>query len=129
MINWDAVAEWRNALRSGKYKQTKHKLRNKWGYCCLGVFCEAVAKIEPVPFDFDEDTGEILTWAYEDMLGGLSPSAISLSGIKEFPSVFHRPITILNDGPDNLSLDEIADLLDIAILEHNAGVPDGELFQ
>jgi hypothetical protein len=29
--------KWVAALRSGEYKQTKGYLRNKKGYCCLGV--------------------------------------------------------------------------------------------
>jgi hypothetical protein len=33
---------WVKALRSGKYKQTQHTLRDgrKNAYCCLGVLCE-----------------------------------------------------------------------------------------
>ena len=32
---------WVEALRSGKYKQTRNKLRSRNGaYCCLGVVCE-----------------------------------------------------------------------------------------
>jgi len=35
------IAEkWVKALRSGKYKQTKHSLKDDNGYCCLGVLCE-----------------------------------------------------------------------------------------
>lgn len=32
--------KWVNALRSGKYQQTQGHLRDKTGYCCLGVACE-----------------------------------------------------------------------------------------
>ena len=32
--------EWVNALRSGKYKQGKDRLRKNDSYCCLGVACE-----------------------------------------------------------------------------------------
>ena len=32
--------EWAEALRSGKYAQTKRVLRRKDGYCCLGVACD-----------------------------------------------------------------------------------------
>lgn len=34
------LADWLAALRSGKYKQIKHKLHGPDGYCCLGVLCE-----------------------------------------------------------------------------------------
>lgn len=32
--------KWINALRSGKYKQTKDTLRDANGFCCLGVLDE-----------------------------------------------------------------------------------------
>lgn len=32
--------KWVKALRSGKYKQTRGKLRGQRGYCCLGVLCD-----------------------------------------------------------------------------------------
>ena len=31
---------WVKALRSGKYKQTTTKLRDTFGFCCLGVACD-----------------------------------------------------------------------------------------
>jgi len=35
------IAErWATALESGEYAQTKGNLRDKKGYCCLGVLCE-----------------------------------------------------------------------------------------
>lgn len=36
--------KWIKALRSGKYKQTKDHLRDKHGYCCLGVACRVFKK-------------------------------------------------------------------------------------
>lgn len=30
---------WVDALRSGKYKQTKYSLQDELGFCCLGVAC------------------------------------------------------------------------------------------
>ncbi len=35
--------KWVEALRSGKYAQTKSHLRDHTGYCCLGVLCDIVA--------------------------------------------------------------------------------------
>lgn len=34
------------ALRSGKYTQTKGRLRDNKGYCCLGVACDVLGKGE-----------------------------------------------------------------------------------
>lgn len=36
---------WLEALRSGKYKQTKRVLKNEEGYCCLGVLCDLHRKV------------------------------------------------------------------------------------
>jgi len=40
--------DWIAALKSGKYKQTKHALENSEGNCCLGVLCR-VLEIEGRP--------------------------------------------------------------------------------
>lgn len=36
----EIVKDWVRVLRSGKYKQTKHKLCDEGKYCCLGVLAE-----------------------------------------------------------------------------------------
>ena len=40
------IAEWKkkwvDALRSGEYEQTRERLRNDAGFCCLGVLCDVV---------------------------------------------------------------------------------------
>lgn len=42
--------KWLKALRSGRYKQTKERLRDGIGYCCLGVLCTIQgAKWKPDP--------------------------------------------------------------------------------
>lgn len=41
--NTDLIrGEWVPALRSGDYTQTRTRLRDTTGYCCLGVLCEAL---------------------------------------------------------------------------------------
>lgn len=42
---------WIEALRSGKYAQTKDVLRNEEGFCCLGVLCDVVK--EDLGIDWD----------------------------------------------------------------------------
>ncbi len=36
----EIAEKWVEALRSGRYKQTKKRLHKDDGYCCLGVLCE-----------------------------------------------------------------------------------------
>lgn len=60
MVNKERVKKLVEALRSGKYKQTKEVLRDKNGFCCLGVACD-IAKMEvgcnwtPFSLEFDGD--------------------------------------------------------------------------
>ena len=51
---------WVDALRSGEYKQTQAHLKNKQGYCCLGVLCDIAVKNEVVKEStIDDDPGYI----------------------------------------------------------------------
>lgn len=43
--------KWVNALRSGKYKQARNTLRNKKGFCCLGVLCDIYLKEKKKKWD------------------------------------------------------------------------------
>lgn len=44
-MNEDVKKKWIKALRSGKYKQTKGKLKSKYNsFCCLGVLCDLHSK-------------------------------------------------------------------------------------
>lgn len=36
-MNEKKIRKWLEALRSGKYKQTRGKFKGKRGFCCLGV--------------------------------------------------------------------------------------------
>lgn len=44
--------EWVAALRSGKYKQGREKLRTDDNFCCLGVLCDIVDNTKWVAPDF-----------------------------------------------------------------------------
>lgn len=35
-------AKWIRALRSGKYKQTRDRIKHRDAYCCLGVLCTVI---------------------------------------------------------------------------------------
>lgn len=41
-MNQEIKAKWLEALRSGKYQQTRKVLRDSNGYCCLGVLCDVM---------------------------------------------------------------------------------------
>lgn len=39
-MNPEVKTRWIEALRSGRYKQTRGQLRDDEGFCCLGVLCD-----------------------------------------------------------------------------------------
>jgi hypothetical protein len=41
----DFKAAWVAALRSGEYPQTRGRLRDRQGYCCIGVACDVALKM------------------------------------------------------------------------------------
>ena len=90
---------WVKALRSGKYKQTKGKLKDEFGYCCLGVLCD-ISKLD----SFKDNR-------YLDQLGILPEEVKRWSGIKDrFGSLYHESLSGFND--DGESFEEIANIIE-----------------
>lgn len=48
-MNKDIKKKWVEALRSGDYKQTRLRLQDKGGYCCLGV----LHLVTETPLDYE----------------------------------------------------------------------------
>jgi hypothetical protein len=81
MANQENIKKWIEALRSGKFSQTRERLADTKGFCCLGVACEVaisngvvIDKCEAGTmdgkkyFEYDGDSGE-LPGAVADWLG------------------------------------------------------------
>lgn len=47
--------KWLTALNSGKYEQTKGRLKGKTGFCCLGVLCDLYAEEHPESDGWDDE--------------------------------------------------------------------------
>lgn len=47
MMKQEVKKKWIKALRSGEYKQTRERLKDNKGYCCLGVLCDLFVKENP----------------------------------------------------------------------------------
>ena len=116
MISKQNAIRWANELRSGKYQQTKFKLQDSIGYCCLGVACEMFSGKHPRRYG---------------MLNGIMPSK-DLRDPEWLADVgndfFKRTgfsLQSLNDfGPVGLaqfSFDEIADMIDIVYVYDRMG--------
>ncbi len=101
MLTKDQVDKWILDLRSGKYSQTKFRLRTKCiGHCCLGVLAD---QINP------DGWGEV----------------DGIDGWQDFDSIHWNgclPSSLVNDGPqgalqrlndsDNLNFNQIADWIE-----------------
>ena len=118
MVNWNAVKKWRDALRSGKYKQTKNYLKTTEGHCCLGVLCEIQGlkgkKLKnQTGYEFNGCSGTLPVKVAKKI------GFVNIDGDAVIdPKIFNEHFSYINDKQtDPLNFDEIADLLDIAILE------------
>lgn len=89
---------WTKALRSGKYKQAKRRLKTKSGYCCLGVLCDVSA--------FKGWHGIILLPEEVQEWSGM------MSSIGEYGE-FKEANSLTDDNDEGKSFDEIADIIDL----------------
>lgn len=91
--------KWLKALRSGKYRQARHKLYDGKGYCCLGVLCRVVgAKSSGIDMYGDRN----FWWSPKDSVENVSPAELPQSLRRELkitPSQMTKLIA-LNDGDD-----------------------------
>lgn len=132
MTNTENVERWVDALRSGEFKQGKHRLRtvNADGpdeFCCLGVACEISGVVEFRQKPGSEGSMLPASWRYEDASGSgngtLLPWAVMewLGFSKANPAVEYQgrsggvQLAELNDAR-GLSFNEIADLIEAQYL-------------
>jgi hypothetical protein len=72
-MNLEIKEQWVAALRSGKFKQAKYKLKENEGYCCLGVLCSLAEKENVGQFKAEKQYGAKLN-LFVDHAGGESCS-------------------------------------------------------
>ena len=105
------MKKWVAALRSGKYKQTKGRLREDNGFCCLGVLCNLHAEAHP-KFAAKQSS----KYHYDDN-EGLPPKVVTeWAGISSDTGFFvdnygqYFELTVLND--QGKSFKQIADIIE-----------------
>lgn len=88
--------EWINELESGRYKQGKQSLRNeKDQFCCLGVYCDILAKKGLGKWEHDEQIG----WKYtfkDESEEGVLPSTVADLGFKSDQGIMYNSGTYGN---------------------------------
>lgn len=95
--------KWAQALRSGRYAKTTGCLRDKKGFCCLGVLCELYR--EETNDGEWRGTGSFVAMSFVAMspsLGVLPPAVRTWAGMRSSLGVFDPlkafDLTDLNDG-------------------------------
>ena len=121
------VRDWVAALRSGKYKQTRKRLKDKDGsMCCLGVACDLIAPDDWVDsgdfYRFDGNDGSV-SKRVERKYG------FSYSGgfIVEDDQGHREGIWEINDNPDwQGPSDNYSNVIPHIIEWYNTNKPEGE---
>lgn len=76
--------KWIAALRSGDYCQTKGKLIDEQGYCCLGVLCDVAGTPQNENEEFIDTVGQPLNeigYSATDIYGGTGVSTSTRQGL------------------------------------------------
>ena len=97
--------QWVEALRSGKYAQTKKALRDDAGFCCLGVLCD-VLKDHPDVQGRWVNGGFLVNKATVPNKSYPSEIVCSLAGLEYGGD----SLSIMNDG--GKTFNEIADYIE-----------------
>ena len=95
-------AQWLKALRSGAYQQTRGRLKDLDGYCCLGVLCDI---LQPELW-VEEEVGK---FSMQNFVGVLPSDVRHKADIPGDGST--GKLMGMNDQ-DKLSFDEISDWIE-----------------
>jgi hypothetical protein len=104
-MNPEVKKLWLEALRSGNYEQTRFFLRDKRGYCCLGVLCDLHPDV-----DWSRSTPGVAFYPFDEDemdLGILPDKASSWSGLTD-----EQRNILMNMNDDGKSFEEIADYIE-----------------
>lgn len=109
--------QWTTALRSGKYKQGKGKLRPiEGGFCCLGVLCDLHRKATGGRWNYNSEEDE---WEYMGKSDYLPLAVAKWAGLdrKLRVSIGKTSLPAMNDGDDyddvpGKSFAELASIID-----------------
>lgn len=106
--------KWVNALRSGKYKQTKQVLKNHEGYCCLGVACDIFPQRK---LNEDEagyaSLGALCSYEKLGIKGMFGELTKDMYLIEPSPSHIGVRPSLANMNDNGYTFDEIADIIQI----------------
>lgn len=103
---------WIKALRNGKYRQGRERLRTKKGFCCLGVLCDLHSKTLKRSQWHSSQYGNNVFWSYGTTAEYLPKSVQRWAGLREYdPTVGSTSLAGANDSR-KLNFKKIADLIE-----------------
>lgn len=106
----EVIQRWIKALRSGKYKQGKYKLRSHENtFCCLGVLCDLAAKDGGPKWQFHGEEG----YEYHERSGSLFLKLEAFL-FRDAP-IGQMDLIKLNDG-HNRNFEQIANIIEKKLL-------------
>jgi len=108
-MNPQIKQKWVDALRSGEYQQTKGRLHDEDGFCCLGVLCDLYIKENNVEWEL-VNNGNYYEFQYK--VADLPFSVVEWSGIPShnLMDISERTFAELNDK--GFTFNEIADVIE-----------------
>jgi hypothetical protein len=114
MLNENAQ-KWVNALRCGRFAQSRLSLINRNGYCCLGVGC-AVARENGVDLGFIPP-GQHHSGSYDGQSVSLPSKVVEWLGLSSATADYlnddgEADCLVNNNDVDGLSFSDIADMIE-----------------
>ncbi len=101
----DIKRRWINALLSGEYPQTQGHLKDKVGYCCLGVLCDLYLKEKGGQWESEKYTFHIGTdYAL------LPAKVVEWSGV-DSKSPYADNASLIGENDDGKTFEQIAELI------------------
>ena len=125
-MNSEVKAKWLEALRSGKYRQSRYRLRSlDNGFCCLGVLCDIYTKEVGGSWKLDKaglsDSYEMVSDSGHESVTSELPSFVrNWADLEWFNPQVHVakgecdfvPATLAELNDEGRSFKEIADIID-----------------
>jgi hypothetical protein len=112
-MNQKIAKKWIDALRSGQYRKSKHCLKNKRGYCCLGVLTDLYRKEHKKEWDYNSNHKQ---YSFMFAYNFLPKEVIEWAGMRnEFGEFYvnkEKRITLYEENDKGKSFSEIADIIE-----------------
>lgn len=106
----DIAEKWVNALESGEYKQTRGKLQDQYGYCCLGVLCDLAIQENVIPEPILDDNYYV--YGENKIIYYLPVKVLKWAGMKDTSGTYGEEYNVLSYKNDNgSSFKEIAKII------------------